>query len=246
MHSDLDEALEGLAAEGWIARVLGEVKQGKEAAVYRCAGGPRAPGRTIAAKVYRSGAPRRFRQDATYLAGRKQFAHDTRVSRALASGSSFGRKVEIILWLEHEWETLCLLHRAGASVPEPLARGSRAILMSFVGDSAAAAPRLADVEPGRDEAAAIVDGLLAQIELMLDCHRVHGDLSPYNVLLRGDEIVIIDFPQAVDPRLNPSAPALLARDVEQVCRWAARRGAERQASRITADLWERFIHGDLG
>ena len=81
---------------------------------------------------------------------------------------------------------------------------------------------------------------------MLHHHRVHGDLSPFNVLWWKDRPVIIDLPQAIDPRLNPAAHSLLARDVENICRWGSKHGVQRDANRIANDLWSRFVIGEIG
>ncbi len=138
------------------------------------------------------------------------------------------------------------LHADGADVPVPLARNNRAIVMEMVGDERGPAPRLHDAEVGPDEAETILARLLDTVESMLDRHVVHGDLSPYNVLLWRGRPVVIDFPQAVDPRLNPAALSLLARDVEHLCDWARRRGIDANSTAITADLWARFTAGELG
>jgi RIO kinase 1 len=245
-ESEMSDALEAFIEEGWISEVLYEAKGGKEAVVYCCRGGPLLPGRLVAAKAYRSITTRRFTNDAIYQTGRMQFAHDSRLRRALEAGSGFGRKAQAALWLEHEWETMSVLHDARADVPRPIRRNGGALLMAFLGDEHGPAPMLREVRPDPAEAAALVDGLLDNIELMLDRHRVHGDLSPYNVLYWQGRATIIDFPQAIDPRLNPAARSLLARDVEHICGWGRRHGADRPAGRIVNDLWSRFVIGELG
>jgi RIO kinase 1 len=123
------------------------------------------------------------------------------------------------------------------------------------------APLLNGVELGREETECVLDRLLWNIELMLDCHVVHGDLSPFNVLyvpresVGGDggygpdereRPVIIDFPQSVDPRLNPAARLLLERDIVNLCRWAAKRGVHRDGAAMARDLWRRFELGEIG
>lgn len=173
-------------------------------------------------------------------------ARATRVQRAVNGHSAFGRKVQYATWLRQEWETLCVLHEAGADVPHPLAVGERAILMPFLGDSAGPSPMLHETRPDRATAARLVDDLLKNVEMMLDYDFVHGDLSPHNIMLHEDRAIIIDFPQAIDPRLNHAGAALLARDVEKICTWAGRHGVRRSASSITAGLWNRFILGELG
>jgi RIO kinase 1 len=80
---------------------------------------------------------------------------------------------------------------------------------------------------------------------MLGANVVHGDLSPYNVLWWNDRASVIDLPQAVDPRFNRSARALLERDVSNVCRYFARAGVDVNPVRIASDLWRRFLRAEL-
>jgi RIO-like serine/threonine protein kinase len=56
---------------------------------------------------------------------------------------------------------------------------------------------------------------------------------------------VIDFPQAVDPRKNRHAEALLARDVERVCAHFARLGLARDPARIADDLWTAWTFAEL-
>jgi RIO kinase 1 len=203
-------------------------------------------GELLAAKVHRDIRTRRFKNDAIYQTGRVHLAREGRVKRATQNKSSFGREAQYAMWLDHEWQTMHTLHTAGVDVVRPVARNDRAILMPFLGDRCGPAPNLVEAELHSAETGRIADRLLWNIELMLDRHIVHGDLSPYNVLYWRGEATIIDFPQAVDPRLNPAALALLSRDVENICRWASRHGVRRDAGLITPDLWRRFSLGEIG
>jgi RIO kinase 1 len=74
---------------------------------------------------------------------------------------------------------------------------------------------------------------------------VHGDLSPYNLLVWNGEVTVIDLPQAVDPRKNRHARAFLERDVDRICSWASHHGVQRSAERIAADLWTGWELADL-
>ena len=246
-RNELVDSLESFLDEGWISEVLFEVKSGKEATVFCCRGGPRVCNAALmAAKVYRPIETRRFKNDAIYQIGRMHLARPSRAQRAAENKSAFGRKIQYATWMDNEWETMRLLHSAGADVPGPLARNEQAMLMPFVGDERGGAIKLAESDLSQSTAERITDRLLWNIELMLDCDRVHGDLSPYNVLLWMDAAVLIDFPQAIDPRLNPAALQLLSRDIEQVCRWASRHGVRRQAHAITMRLWNSFVLGEIG
>lgn len=79
---------------------------------------------------------------------------------------------------------------------------------------------------------------------MLELNIIHGDLSPYNILVRNGKPVIIDFPQAVDARYNIRGREMLERDILNVCRYCPdpRRPPEEEAARITERLWEPFSH----
>lgn len=244
---DATDAVASLMDDGWIDEIQFEIRSGKEAVVYAVRGGPRLDGAMVAAKVYKPRGTRSFRNDGVYQAGRVQFAHETREHRALRKGTAAGRRMAAALWLEAEWETLGVLFEAGAPVPQPIARNDQALLMEFVGDDDGhPAPRLQDVEVDPADAVRVVDELLDFVELALDCHRVHGDLSPYNVLWRHRRPIVIDVPQSIDPRLNPAAEVLLCRDVAALCRWANRHDARRDATAISRDLWGRFVVGELG
>jgi RIO kinase 1 len=74
---------------------------------------------------------------------------------------------------------------------------------------------------------------------------VHGDLSPFNILVWDGRISVIDLPQAVDPKKNRHAEALLARDVERVCAHFDRLGVSRDAARVAEDLWTAWTFADL-
>jgi RIO kinase 1 len=245
-HEEAMDALASFIDEGWISEVLFEVKSGKEATVYCCASGDRSSPALLAAKVYRPLESRRFKNDAIYQTGRMHLAREGRAKRAAESKSSFGRKVQYATWLDNEWETMNLLFDAGADIPRPIARGERAILMSYFGSEHEPARKLNDVELDREDASLIVDRLLFNVELMLDFDRVHGDLSPFNILHWEGHAIIIDFPQAIDPRLNPAALPLLTRDIANICDWARKRGVHRDADRITKSLWSRFVLGEIG
>jgi RIO kinase 1 len=224
---EIEASLEPLFADGLITEVLGLVRKGKEANVYCCRGSRWSGREYVAAKVYRSLEQRGFQLPGS-------------AKRALANKSRQGRLVQAGVWIHSEFETLQLLHAAGANVPEPISCTGSAILMEFIGDGAEAAPMLARVAMGADEARNCLRQILDNVTLWLRCDRIHGDLSVYNVLYRDGGIVVIDFPQAVDPRFNHNARHLLERDLENVCGHFARAGLHPDARRIASEMWNRY------
>ncbi len=243
MDSDsLAAALDPLIADGHIRELLYRVKSGKEATIYCCRAGARLGDRLVAAKVYKPRHVRSFRNDSVYQQGRVIL--DRRSRRAAAKRTEFGREVQAALWIGYELETLRQLHAAGGDVPAPLAGTSGAVLMEWVGDADDdPAPQLKGVVLPPDEAQVLFERLLANVELWLACNVVHGDLSAYNLLYQPGRLVAIDFAQACDPRFNPNAYALLARDLDHVCQVFARYGVQAGAGALTAELWERFNLG---
>jgi serine/threonine-protein kinase RIO1 len=65
------------------------------------------------------------------------------------------------------------------------------------------------------------------------------------VLVWEGHATLIDFPQAVDPRKNRHARALLERDVSRICDHFERFGIRSHPERITRDLWTAWEFADL-
>lgn len=229
--------------EWLITDVLNIIKSGKEATVYCCRAHPSAGAKLLAAKVYRSREFRSFKHDALYREGRVIL--DARLRRAVRKKTQTGRDVQFTSWVEHEFQTLKLLHDAGADVPKPFAQSGSAILMEYVGDYQSPAPMLKDVSLELEEAQALFDLLMSNVELWLACNIVHADLSAYNILYWEGKVKVIDFPQSVDARFNPNAYFLLTRDIAKLCRYFMRYGMQLDPSRLAEELWTRFLCADL-
>ena len=238
--------LEGFYINQVITDILWKAKGGKEANVYCCTAHPSTGLELIAAKVYRPRMFRNLRNDARYRQGREIVNEDGRVvhSRemvAVRKNTRFGQELRHMSWLETEYQTLQLLYGAGADVPQPITRSGNAILMEYVGAERAPAPCLNEISLTRAEARSMFSRLVENLEIMLASHRVHADLSAYNILYWEGKFTIIDFPQAVDPRRNPDAADLFQRDVERVCQYFARFGIRRDPRALAHDLWNRHL-----
>jgi RIO kinase 1 len=248
----LRDSLRSFYDQRLIVDVLAQVKGGKEANVYRCQAHPDLGDQLLAAKVYRPQQFRNLSNDAMYregrafLSGRGQPISPTehRVMRALAKKTDFGMEVRHQSWLMHEYTALERLHRAGAAVPEPIAANENAIVMAYVGDATMAAPTLNTVRLDPDEATALFDEALRNVELLLGFGLIHGDLSAYNILYWEGSIALIDFPQATDIANNPHAQAILQRDITRLCQYFAQQGDHRNPAAIADDLWRRYAPPD--
>jgi RIO kinase 1 len=241
------EQIEPFIDQGYVDEVLGLVKTGKEASVYACRAGPAAGCDLVAAKVFR-GAQYRFKNDAVYQEARaRELGISGSALRAFNKRrkSSTGRDVQAGSWRMREYQVLQLLHDSYADVPRPIAAEGEAILMEYIGDEDEAAQQLNRVRVPEDEAPALFQRLMNNVELFLALNLVHGDLSPHNVLYRRGELRIIDFPQATDPRFNSHARDFLNRDIANLARYFAEYGVEADADALAGDLWRRFQRAEL-
>lgn len=223
--------------------VLYRVQGGKEANVYCLKANPKLGRKLIAAKVFRPRMFRAMRNDSFYKIGRGimdgegKRVFDSRSMRALARGTAYGKRLDTFSWVMHEFRLLEELHEAGADVPKPIATAANAILMEFIGDEDGPAPILSSIALDPAEASPLFDRILRSVEAMLDCYRVHGDLSAYNVMYRGGDPVIIDFPQAIDAHRHPNAFMVFARDIDRLCRYFARQGVETDPVGLAHEMW---------
>ncbi len=197
----------------------------------------------LAAKVYR---PRRFRQlkkDHIYREGRDRLDEDGNVviddgmNHAMNKRTGYGLQLLHTSWIEHEVQTLRILHQAGADVPRPLASGQNAILMDFIGGPDLPAPTLNTVDLEAAEARRLFDRTLHNIELMLAHDRIHGDLSAYNILYWEGAITLIDFPQAISPGQNRNAFSIFQRDITRICDYFTRQGVTANPDVLAVNLW---------
>jgi RIO kinase 1 len=205
--------------------------------------------RLLAGKVYHPRAFRSLKNDALYRQGRAVLDDEgkgvrgRREALAMNKKTSFGQDLRHYSWLASEFETLRRLHAAGADVPEPIAHNDNAILMEYIGDETWPAPPLSSVRLQPGEAGPLFDHLIHNVEVMLSQDVVHADLSAFNVLYWEGKATIIDFPQAVNPYVNPDAYTLFARDVERLCQYFARYGLAPDPAALAQDIWARCIPG---
>ncbi len=229
-----------VTSEAALDTELGLLKTGKEADVFLIERAvPGAESCLLAAKRYRAAEHRLFHRASSYTEGRR--GRDSRENRAVRLKSGFGRQIEATRWSQAEFATLKQLWTAGVRVPYPVQVDGGEILMEFIGDGRAAAPRLAQTDPDPDQLrwlwAQVVEAMITFGSLQL----VHGDLSPFNVLVRGidglePELVIIDVPQVLDLVSNPNGVDFLHRDCRNLADWFVRKGLPVDADVLLAEV----------
>ncbi|MFI6319056.1 serine protein kinase RIO [Nonomuraea sp. NPDC050556] len=201
---------------------LGILKTGKEADVHLISRGVPDTDRVclLAAKRYRAGEHRLFHRDSGYLEGRQ--TRESRMNRAMAKRTAFGKQVIAAQWAVAEFDALCRLWKMGLPVPYPVQIVGTEILEEFVGTpDGYAAPRLAAVSDGLESLwEQLVDAMVTLARQGL----AHGDLSPYNILVQDGRLVIIDLPQIVDVIAHPTGFDFLDRDARNVATWFAGKG----------------------
>jgi len=242
------DSLADLYEHQWIKDVLRRVKGGKEANVYQCQAGVAVSSPYAAAKVYRPRSMRNLKNDHLYREGRGNLDRDGHaivkegMLKAIHRRTDYGKDLLHQSWIAHELTTLKRLHAAGADVPEPYASAPNAILMGFVGDGFAAAPALSEITLERGEAPQLFERVVANIETMLACGVIHGDLSAYNILYWEGNLALIDFPQVVRPEANVNAYAIFRRDVTRVCDYFAKQGVGANGRHLAEELWTSHGH----
>ncbi|RYF34357.1 MAG: serine protein kinase RIO [Comamonadaceae bacterium] len=232
--------LQSLVDEGLIDGVVRQLMSGKEAMVYvvRCGDD------TCCAKIYKEATERSFRQAVDYTENRK--VKNSRLQRAMAKGTKFGRQATEAAWQSAEVDALYRLAAAGVRVPEPYNFCDGVLLMELVTDAAGdAAPRLNDVVFSPEDALRHHATLVKEVVRMLCAGVVHGDLSEFNVLLAEDGPVIIDLPQAVDAAGNNHAKRMLLRDVDNLRNFFGQFAPELLATRYGEEIWSLYEHGAL-
>ncbi len=201
------EALYELMNRGVIGEIHGPVAQGKEAKVFW---GETPDGEDIAIKIF-------YTLTAQFVRGRQKYiVYDHRFENVKA-GSKF-KLIEV--WCRKEFRNLKIAYDAGVRVPRPIAFYRNILVMEFIsyqGQRGTPAPLLKEYPPDDPEQAYYT--ILKYIERGFILGKIiHADLSEFNIVNTGTELVIIDWGSAVKVS-GPETYEFLLRDIKNITRY---------------------------
>lgn len=196
------------------------IARGKEAHVFHgtSENGP------VAVKIFHT-SNAVFKNLMQYIEGDQRFGGLSRRHRNLVD-----------IWVRKEYRNLLRLAKWGLSVPEPIAVQKNVLVMEYIGDEIAPAPRLRDTKIDNPEE--VFDYLIRfTATAWQKANLVHGDLSAYNILWHEGEAIVIDVGQGVVQN-HPRSEEFLVRDVKQLVRWANSNGIDVELAEAMYDVLE--------
>ncbi len=164
----------------------------------------------VAVKIYRT-SNASFRDMAKYVQGDPRF-----------KGITTNRRKLILAWAAKEYRNLQRLYDIGVRVPKPIAHHQNIVVMEYIGSEEGPAQqmRAVDIDDPESVARKLFDYMRVAYQ---KAGLVHGDLSEYNILMLGQEPVIIDVGQTVLLG-HPMSEEFLVRDVTNLARFFRRQG----------------------
>ena len=196
------------------------IARGKEAHVFHgtSENGP------VAVKIFHT-SNAVFKNLMQYIEGDQRFGGLSRRHRNLVD-----------IWVRKEYRNLLRLAKWGLRVPEPIAVQKNVLVMEYIGDEIAPAPRLRDTKIDNPEE--VFDYLIRfTATAWQKANLVHGDLSAYNILWHEGEAIVIDVGQGVVQN-HPRSEEFLVRDVKQLVRWANSNGIDVELAEAMYDVLE--------
>jgi RIO kinase 1 len=178
------------------------ISTGKEANLFK---GTTIDKNDIAIKIYRV-ATSTIRNYTKYIIGDPRFKRVKKDHRQV-----------VYAWARKEFKNLTRMHDAGVAVPKPIAVRDNILLMEYIGDEHFSAPILKETEikAPRKKFNFLIDNIS---KMYAKANIVHGDLSEYNILVKNNDLIIIDVAQAV-LLAHPMSNEMLMRDVNNISRY---------------------------
>lgn len=201
------QALYKLMAKGVVYEIHGPVAQGKEAKVFW---GEDRNGNDLAIKIFYTTTTQFIRGRYRYVIGDYRF-ENRKISNTF-------KLIEV--WCRKEFSNLKIVYEVGVRVPKPISFYKNILVMEFINymnERGVPAPLIKD-EPPEDPWNAYLT-ILNYIERYFILGKiVHADLSEYNIVNTGQELVIIDWGSAVKAS-HPDALEFLHRDIVNISKY---------------------------
>jgi len=135
------------------------------------------------------------------------------------------RRNLVYAWAQKEYKNLILTNKAKLPVPMVLGFKENVIVMEFIGENEEASKRLKETTPTKKQLKNYKEQMIEFIAKLYLAGLIHADLSEYNVLVKKDNLYIIDFGQSV--LLNhPHAKDFFERDVRNMATYFSKQGLE--------------------
>jgi RIO kinase 2 len=180
-----------------VASIGDRIGVGKESVVYEALGKGSS---TLAIKFHRE--------------GRTSFKHVRRVREHLNDGSRCAWIHAARRAARYEFSVMTSLYPQ-VSIPRPVALSRHAIAMELIHGNQLNQVTLFNPQE-------CMDIILDEVSAAFSLGVIHADLSEYNVIVRGEVIKIIDWPQAVKID-HPNASELMERDLTNILRFFDRK-----------------------
>lgn len=144
------------------------------------------------------------------------------------------RRKIIFAWCQREYRNLLKLREAGIRVPKPITFVDNILVMEQMNVGNDVAPKLKD--SAVNDPLDMYKKIMIYIDQMYNGAKlVHGDLSPYNILNKNDDPIIIDVSQSM-PIDTITAKELLVRDIKNVCAFFRKMGIESDEEKIFSEI----------
>jgi RIO kinase 1 len=210
IDQNASKVLSGLQSKGILKEITGTIASGKESGVFLATLGPKGEilcqdmsiTSPIVIKIFRT-STLNFKKILTYISGDIRFKKYSKKTRSF-----------IKLWVEKEFRNLKRSTSVGVNAPKPILVKNNVLLMELIGKNGIPSPLLKSVP--QKASISTLETLLQQVSILYQkAGLVHGDLSPYNIIMKDTTPYVIDMSQSVLIS-HPNAQEFLKRDLSNI------------------------------
>lgn len=202
-------AVSSLVQRGTLSALGPLIGIGKESEVYEALGlGP------LAIKIHRIGQRsfRSARLNRSYIPEWKHFPW------LFASTES----------AKAEYGALTSLQKGGVSVPVPIAINRNVVAMSYI-------PGINLNQANLREPQEVFDEVVENLRKAYALGFIHSDMSEFNIMVDGERVWLIDWPQWIEPS-HPNAETILRRDIGNIVNYFSKKYGISAAAEDVLDL----------